>query len=129
MTIYDPLSKKKTPPNLKTTFFSFFSFFKTEFMSHILKTILQKLNFDLPHLLNQPQYLIHYFDEILRFDKVLREVECYRPRRNFNGKEWGGCISIFLENSQVFNQWVQVEVESKVLLLSPLLSPLFFSFH
>ncbi|KAJ3016158.1 hypothetical protein HKX48_004180 [Thoreauomyces humboldtii] len=78
---------------------------KNEFIHGLLAAVMHKLRMDAPKLLEDPRLFSHAIKETLSFDKALREVHLYvQP-----GERWKGCINVFTEQPEWFDQWIVME--------------------
>jgi len=114
---------------------------KNEFIHDLVEIIKQKLELDLPSLIQKvkehPSYLDGYISEALQFDNILRNTYDYYPsnirelslvaKRDDNNNEkneekketsdqlneyqWEGCSAIFTEKDN-FDAWVSIEKEA-----------------
>ncbi|KAG4106093.1 hypothetical protein H8356DRAFT_1070762 [Neocallimastix lanati (nom. inval.)] len=119
---------------------------KNEFIHDLVEIIKQKLELDLPSLIQKvkehPSYLDGYISEALQFDNILRNTYDYYPsnirelslvaKRDDNNNEkneekketsdqlneyqWEGCSAIFTEKDN-FDAWVSIEKEERYKLL------------
>ncbi|KAJ3189171.1 RAD50-interacting protein 1 [Gaertneriomyces sp. JEL0708] len=78
---------------------------KNEFTRGLVTALMQKLRLDIPKLLSQPHLFSHAIKQTIEFDRALREVHLYvEPAGSGTG-----CVSIFTEQPEWFQQWVTME--------------------
>ena len=80
--------------------------FQTEFTRGLLHTVAAKLKHDIPELLFDDQLLCHTIDELLLFDKELRNSYYYPNSQP-------GCLHILTEQA-CFDKWIAIERQCKL---------------
>ncbi|TPX61381.1 hypothetical protein SpCBS45565_g07281 [Spizellomyces sp. 'palustris'] len=79
---------------------------KNLFIEGMLIAVTHKLRVDAPKLLLEPLLLSHTIKETLAFDNALREIHLYGD----SGTGWKGCVSVFTEQPQWFQEWLSLEL-------------------
>lgn len=80
----------------------------SSFISALLPTVRTKCLSLLPQLLNQPQLLSHFVNELMKFDDALRETWGYIPLPSALDT-WKGLTWDILVTHGYFEPWLQVE--------------------
>ncbi|KND02587.1 uncharacterized protein SPPG_03044 [Spizellomyces punctatus DAOM BR117] len=79
---------------------------KNLFIEGMVAAVTHKLRVDAPKLLREPLLLSHTIKETLAFDNALREIHLYGD----SGTGWKGCVSVFTEQPQWFQEWLSMEL-------------------
>ncbi|TPX46023.1 hypothetical protein SeLEV6574_g03480 [Synchytrium endobioticum] len=90
---------------------------KNEFIQCLLIAVIKKLKAEAPNRIREPSLLSHCIQAALEFDRVLVNTFDYEPRLVALGNartsfvKWRGCVSIYLDDADVFNNWLRYEKE------------------
>ena len=91
-----------------------FSFiFKVDFVNCFLNLIKQKIDIDLPYLINHNKLFSHTIDELLLFDvqlkNYLKELKEIKQQLVYENENFISCMNILCQNEDFFSNWLNLE--------------------
>lgn len=108
-------AKVKKKETLPTSGLIVFFFIKEEFIKGLVAIAQFKLDLDMISLLNAPEIFYHTINEILSFQRNLKEFHDFPPR----GLTYkGSCIETITENKAAFELWLQLEKQCEKRILT-----------
>ncbi|KAI9591618.1 TIP-1 family-domain-containing protein [Syncephalis fuscata] len=81
---------------------------KQRFITALVQAMSEKLQSDMPRLLDHPALLSHAIAEALSFDVDIRDGYNYRLE---DGREWKGTVNVMIGDKRQFKQWLSIEKE------------------
>ncbi|KAI8057197.1 RINT-1/TIP-20 [Syncephalis plumigaleata] len=81
---------------------------KQRFITELIGVVIEKLQNDMPRLVDHPALLSHAIAEALSFDADIRDNYGYRMEDN---REWKGTVNVMIGQKSQFKHWLMVEKE------------------